>query len=251
MHHLIIPTAEPFFFAGDKIGCLLVHGFTGSPKEMRLMGKSLNEKGVTVLGIRLAGHATEINDLPRTHWQDWLASVEDGINILKGNCEYIFVAGLSMGGLLALFAAALYPINGAIAMSTPYSISVDWRVKLAKPLSFFVPFIDKGESDMVDKKTLNEHVDYHAYPTRSIAELNKLINCLHNNLEDIHTPILFINSKKDKTVPINQVDKYINQIPSKNIEHLILKKSGHVVTEDIEREVIFNTSFDFIKKFSK
>ena len=48
-----------------------------------------------------------------------------------------------------------------------------------------------------------------------------------------------------------KVDKYINQIPSKNIEHLILEKSGHVVTEDIEREVVFNTSFDFIKKFSK
>ena len=96
MEKLTIPTAEPFFFPGGKTGCVLVHGFTGAPKEMRLMGKHLNGNGVTVIGIRLAGHATQMSDMVRTRWRDWLTSVEDGINLLSDSCDNIFVAGLSM-----------------------------------------------------------------------------------------------------------------------------------------------------------
>jgi len=47
---MIIPTAEPFFLPGNRVGCLLVHGFTGAPKEMRWMGEFLNQQGYTVLG---------------------------------------------------------------------------------------------------------------------------------------------------------------------------------------------------------
>ena len=60
---MIIPTAEPFYLPGNNIGCLLVHGFTGAPKEMRWMGEFLGNQGYTVLGIRLAGHATTPEDM--------------------------------------------------------------------------------------------------------------------------------------------------------------------------------------------
>ena len=57
---MIIPTAEPFFFPGNRIGCLLVHGFTGAPKEMRWMGEYLNQQGYTVgrIGLPLWKMAT-------------------------------------------------------------------------------------------------------------------------------------------------------------------------------------------------
>ena len=94
---MIISTAEPFYFPGNKTGCLLVHGFTGSPKEMRWMGEYLANEGYSVLGIRLAGHATQPEDMMRMHWQDWLASVEDGYYLLKDQVDHIFLVGLSMG----------------------------------------------------------------------------------------------------------------------------------------------------------
>jgi carboxylesterase len=85
----IIPTAEPFFFPGKQttLGCLLIHGFTGAPKEMRLMGKFLAERGYTSLGVRLAGHATHPDDMIRTRYTDWLASVEDGYAMLRDSVE--------------------------------------------------------------------------------------------------------------------------------------------------------------------
>ena len=81
----IIPTAEPFLLMGEtsKPACLLIHGFTSSPKEMRWMGEFLNGHGYTCLGVRLTGHATEPEDMIRSNWTDWTASVEDGYQLLR------------------------------------------------------------------------------------------------------------------------------------------------------------------------
>src|ERR671918_2213655 len=100
----IISTAEPFFFLGDssKPACLLIHGFTGTPKEMRWMGEYLNQQDYTCLGVRLAGHATHSEDMIRSRWTDWVASVEDGYHVLCGLTDDIFLIGLSMGGALSL-----------------------------------------------------------------------------------------------------------------------------------------------------
>ena len=60
---MILPGAEPFFLPGGKRGVLLIHGFTGLPAEMLLLGQYLNMRGYTVLGVRLAGHATTVEDM--------------------------------------------------------------------------------------------------------------------------------------------------------------------------------------------
>jgi len=88
---MIIPTAEPFFFPGGPTGCLLVHGFTGTPKEMRWLGEYLASRGYSVLGVRLFAHATYPEDMIRARWYDWLASVEDGWHYLSGLTQQIFI----------------------------------------------------------------------------------------------------------------------------------------------------------------
>src|SRR5512134_2216381 len=117
----IIPTAEPFFFLGDssKPACLLIHGFTGAPKEMRWMGDYLHQRGYTCLGVRLAGHATDPEDMVRARWTDWTASVEDGYQLLRGVTENIVLAGLSMGGVLALLMSTRLNVRGVVTMSAP------------------------------------------------------------------------------------------------------------------------------------
>ena len=62
MNKFTIPKAEPFFLPGGKTGCLVVHGFTGTPLEMRGLGDFLHQQGHTILGVRLAGHATSLKD---------------------------------------------------------------------------------------------------------------------------------------------------------------------------------------------
>jgi len=250
--HQIIRHAEPFYFPTGPIGCVLVHGFTGSPLEMRGLGEHLWEKDISALGIRLAGHATHPPDMIRCRWQDWTASVEDGFNYLKDTCPPIFLCGLSMGGILSLICGAYLPVTGIIAMSTPLSLPEDWRLKFAKPLSTFVPWINKGESDIKDERYLQDHIDYPKYPTRSIAELRELTELLPTSLGKITKPVLLINSKSDKSVPMQHADEIVKLlVNSAAVERVTLESSGHVLTEDIERDIVFKSISDFINNHSK
>ncbi len=101
------PAAQPYFFQGRDTGCLLIHGFTGSPPELLPLGKYLAERGCAVSAPLLAGHGTRVDDLVKTSWQDWLQSAVDGLSQLREEpIKRIFLIGISMGGLLGLMLAA-------------------------------------------------------------------------------------------------------------------------------------------------
>jgi len=246
----IMPGAEPFYFQGNSTGCLLIHGFTGTPKEMRWMGEYLNKKGFTVFGIRLSGHATQLQDLIRTRWHDWVISVEEGFDILRMSCKNIFTLGLSMGGVLSLIAADRYDISGAICMSTPYLLSKDWRLKIAKQLSVIMPTISKEESDLKNQEAAKSHLDYPFYPTRSIAELNDLLMEMHNVLPRIKKPVLLMHSKSDGLSYENSM-KIHSLLGCQDKEIILLEKSGHVITEDIERDEVFQKAGIFIETHTR
>ncbi|HJQ84468.1 MAG TPA: alpha/beta fold hydrolase, partial [Candidatus Binatia bacterium] len=92
---------EGFAFPGPRpLGCLLVHGFTATPDEMRPLGEALAARGFPVRAVRLAGHGTDVADLARTRWTDWFASVLEAAATLRRDVPRIALAGMSMGGLL-------------------------------------------------------------------------------------------------------------------------------------------------------
>ena len=80
-----------FFFEGGRSGVLLIHGLTGTPMEMKLLGKGLNRAGFTVHGMQLAGHCGDVEDLLATGWHDWYASVEKAADALREKVDHLFV----------------------------------------------------------------------------------------------------------------------------------------------------------------
>ncbi|HJU08685.1 MAG TPA: alpha/beta hydrolase, partial [Rhodanobacteraceae bacterium] len=51
-----------FLLRGGRAGVLLIHGLTGTPAEMRFVGKGLHRAGYTVYGMQLAGHCGSESD---------------------------------------------------------------------------------------------------------------------------------------------------------------------------------------------
>lgn len=251
----IIATAEPFLFLGDpsKPACLLIHGFTGTPKEMRWMGEFLNQQGYTCLGIRLAGHATHPEDMIRSNWTDWTASVEDGYHLLRGISSDIFLVGLSMGGILSLLMSTKLDVRGVVAMSTPYKLPDDPRLRHIDWISKIVAYMPKSDevpgSSWFDKDAWKDHISYPENPVRSIGQLNLLLGEMRAALPQLHVPVLLIHSEDDGYVlPANIELIYADLLNTSDKTKLFVTGSGHVVTRDAARQQAFQYALEFIQR---
>jgi carboxylesterase len=250
-----IPTAEPFFFQGNKIGCLVTHGFTGAPKEMRWLGEYLNRQGYTVCGIRLAGHATRPEDMVRSRWRDWLLSVEDGYTLLRACTEQVFLLGLSMGGVLSLTAAAQLDVRGVVAMSTPYMLPAKlplplWAIRL---LSYFKPYLRKSSEPgdgWFDQESRKQHVSYPMNPLRSGVELKFLLDEMQAALPRIKVPVLLIHSRDDAYVINDSMQQIYAHLGTSDKQMMWVEGSGHVITEEPQRQQVFEAAADFVKRVS-
>lgn len=253
----IIPTAEPFFLLGDssKPACLLIHGFTGTPKEMRLMGEFLNGQGYTCLGIRLAGHATNPEDMIRSRWTDWAASVEDGYQLLCGMTDHIFLIGLSMGGILSLLMSTRLQVKGVVAMSTPSRLPTDYPTWFIELISHVIRYRPKSKeppgSGWFDKAAYQDHVAYAQNPVRSTAELKKLILEMHSALPMVKVPVLLMHSKDERYIlPDNVEDIYAGLANASDKTKLYLTGSGHNLPRDASRAQVFQAALEFIQRVS-
>jgi len=254
----IIPTTEPFFLKGDssKPACLLIHGFTGTPKEMRWMGEYLNEQGFTCLGVRLAGHGTDPEDMIRSRYTDWTASIEDGYHLLRGTTDNIFLIGLSMGGVLSLLMSTRLKVKGVVAMATPYRLPTDYPIWYVRVMSTVMKFRPKTKeapgSSWFDKDAWKDHVSYPETPVRSVAELKRLIFEMRAALPKVNVPVLLIHSKNDSYVlPDNVESIYDGLVNASDKTKLYITGSGHVVTRDAARRQVFESVVEFIQRVEK
>jgi carboxylesterase len=251
----IIPTAEPFLFVGEpsKPACLLIHGFTGTPKEMRWMGEYLNQQGYTCIGVRLAGHATDPEDMIRSNWTDWTASVEDGYHLLRGVTDNIVLIGLSMGGILSLLMSTRLDVRGVVAMSTPYKLPDDPRLRhidwIAKMIAYMPKSDEEPGASWFDKEAWKDHVSYPENPVRSIGQLNRLLAEMRAALPDVRVPVLLIHSKDDHYVlPDNMELIYADLANASDKTKLHVTGSGHVVPRDAARLQAFRHALEFIQR---
>jgi len=249
----IIPGAEPFFYPGGETGCLLVHGFTGTPKEMRELGGFLHQRGHTVLGIRLTGHATRIGDMIRSRNEDWLTSVEDGWNLLQDCTKRVFIMGLSMGGVLSLISASRLPAAGVVAMSTPYEFpdarfrKAPWLLRLASPI---LRQQSKDEGNWFTPGIAESHISYSHNPVRPAYELALLIEKEQTCLPQVAMPALVIHSKDDDYVPNYNAELIYEHLGSAQKELLWVDHANHVITRDGDTSRVFNPIAEFVTKYS-
>lgn len=217
---------------------------------MRWLGEFLFEHGITILGVRLSGHATTPACLERTRWQDWLASLEDGFHLLRDSCTKIFVCGLSLGGALSLYAASYLPFNGVISISAPYELPPDWRLNFIRLFRHIQPQVPKGSPDWRNPQAALDHLEYPYYPTSSIAELRDLLAELRQALPQIKLPALIVHSRADRGVLPSNAEKIFTALGSSAKEILWVENSGHVVVREPDRHLVFERALQFIHCFT-
>ena len=241
---------QPFFLQGTgrkgkQHGVLLLHGFTGSAAHMRPLGEALHARGFTVRGINLPGHATDMDDMARYHWDDWLNAAKDAFLQLKERCDLVSVAGLSMGGCLTLILAEQMQPAAIAAISAPMGTQAPlWAARLASP---FIRTIwwrqrDKqGNPIEAEPKAapVDDRYDY-GYPGfRTICgtQLQTLIRMARRDLHAIHCPMLVVQSRADETITPESAKIILQGTSSAQKGVLWLTDAPHVcaISKDTQR----------------
>lgn len=249
---LLVPGGAPFFRRGGPDGCLLLHGFTSMPEEMEPLGDYLAARGYTVLGQRLAGHGTHPDDLARTRWTDWLVSVADGLALLSAQCERAFLVGQSLGGILALIAAAHFAVDGVVGLSTPFlprfSRRQLWRWRLA---GRFGVSDDKGGPEARHPALgVRREAAYPAYaqtPSAVLPELAPLGAALRRALPAVTAPVLLVQSDADAAIPPDSLPQLQARLGAARVETLWVEGMDHALTFDPQRDVVFAAVAAFLQ----
>jgi carboxylesterase len=257
-----------FFWRAGRSGVLLIHGLTGTPMEMHFVAKGLYNAGFTVHGMQLAGHCGDEADLLATGWRDWYASVEQSAERLRAEVDHLFVAGLSMGAVLALKLAIERPdkVDGLGLYGTTFRYD-GWAIPAIARLSFLLPLgcalgIGRRRSFMeafpygIKNERMRNRIagsmlsgDSSAgglpgNPWPSLAEFVQLSRCVQRRLDRVRAACLVIHSADDDIASLSNVETIERGVKAP-VTKVLLEDSYHMVTVDQQRDIVIERSAAF------
>ena len=253
---------------------LLIHGLTGTPAEMRPIAKRLARQGFSIMCPALAGHCREAGELRKSKWQDWYASMEQAFEALKAQHRRVFIAGLSIGALLAIKLAAEKgeKVAGLGLMSSTFFYD-GWNmprlrrkfllpVVLHSPLRYFLhwdetpPYGIKCERTRAMVHAVLENRDAQAtekvgiFRTSAVTihESNRFIKVAKAALPHVKSPALIVHSTEDDTASLKNAHFVAKKLGTRQIETFFVDDTYHVVTLDKRRDDIAKRMAEFFKK---
>jgi len=253
---------SPLSITGDERGVLCLHGITGTPFEVKPLAEALGRLGCTVEAPILAGHGGTLRDLALSRWSDWLASAERAMEALSARVggRPVAICGFSMGGLLALRLARLYPdrVSALVVMAAPLRLRrlqvMGIRAVCRLPIDFralpaaCVPKLNG--SDISDPAVRRQNPGLRAFPIAALENLLDLMDGVRADLPSIRTPTLVVHGRHDHTVPMDDSFELTGSLASDVIERLWLERSWHIVTLDVERPALIDTVTKFLGRYA-
>lgn len=247
----ILAGGEPIFLRGTKsTGVLLIHGWSSTPQELRSTAQYLNKLGYPIYAPLLRGHGTEPRDLIGLKWEDWLEDAAEAYDWFSRYVDEIVVGGMSTGSLLALNLSLKRKVKGIIAMGTPISVKLRWRILLR-----VIAWILRGRRTLVKKiyrrgdwEVAKRKVHYFEFPPRSMLEVFRSITATKKIIPQITSPILVMQSGSDKII-LPKSAEYVYANVSSEVKQLVFfAKSYHVFTVDKEADKAHQIMGEFISR---
>lgn len=213
---------EPFTLEGDSTGCLLVHGFGGSPAEMRPLGDYLHAQGYTVRGVQLPGHTGSLEALQGVTWRDWYAALEADFTLMRARCARLVLVGFSLGGALALLLAHRRLCDSVVALATPLKLAGDWRLGFLPVARYVTPWyyplrdadfndplireqmLMREPSLDLDDPAVQQHLrELVRMPVGAIDELQQVLQRARRALPRVTVPVAAHYGLDDRQIPLD------------------------------------------------
>lgn len=255
----------------QKIGILMLHGFTACPGQFDELANFFSNKGFQISTPLIAGHGKAPEYLRRTSCEEWKNSVKNAYLELKKNVDKIFILGNSFGANLAFWLAREFDNEqaGIITLGAPiwlkyhnfillrlntyglfrryyikprrvyknvWAFVKSWFAPKNKDLPF-APILCMREREII--------------PTRSFRYfLNFIKNDTKMNLDKVKVPIFITHSLLDKVVEPKSAEFIYNNVASEIKKLYWFNSNRHVILSDEKRVKLFKKIHSFIKELS-
>jgi len=265
-----------FFMPGDKNLCFLIHGLTGTAKEMGSIAQRLNKQGFSVASPLMLNHNKSISTLKRTAWKKFYNSIRDEFVKYPNDYENIFVAGLSFGALIGILLAHEFPEKvKALNCFSPTLFYDGWgnpksRVFLPlvyrTPLKYWFYFKEEYPYGLKNERLRSKVESF--YKDAKLFDYSKVhlygypvipVSCMYQNyllakkvisvLKDVRTPIQLLQARDDDVTSPRNSNYIYENIGSKDKKVIFLEDSYHIITADQERDKVAEQTVAFFEKY--
>jgi carboxylesterase len=234
-----IGKTAPFELGHGEDACLLLHGFTGSPWDMRPLGEALATRGLFVTAPRLPGHGTTPQAMLEAGHRHWEEAALEALDSLRG-FRRVFVAGLSMGALLGLRLAALRPeVVKGLVLIAPAARFKGPKMALLKSLrntgllERIVPWVRKTATDLSDPAVLAEAPILPAFPITRLKDLWTMQEAALRDAPRVHCPTLVVVAEQDHVVDPAGGKWLADQLTGAPVVRLLSLQEGyHIIPRD-------------------
>jgi len=231
---------------------LLIHGFGGKSENWLYTAEELYRKtGIPSYIPRLPGHGTNSIDFRNSSAEQWLRRAFDSYLYLKNLYDEIYIAGLSMGGLIASIIAAEFDTK-KLNLTAPAFFTKDKTIILTPILKYFVKrIVNNSEIDAEDisEERLSFRENYAKYYyTEQLSELYKLILKARKKVDKISAPTQLILTEKDEQVDSYKIKRFLKGKMGQTLSDIkIYQDSTHVITNSTEKERCADDIINFFK----
>jgi carboxylesterase len=233
-------------------GCLMLHGFMGSPTSSRPLAGYLAERGIYVHCPLLPGHGELPNKLRNIPYQSWIKEAEEGLAFLRQRCDDIFLMGHSMGTVLSAYLISKNPdIRGIIMLAPLYDVPsrAIRLIPFLRPIvPWFYPLQLKKLHQLVHERLhdfdpdldLNDPAvqarlpEMTRVPTSGIDEMRKMADIGRKLWPQTHLPALIFQGGRDVAVSPGNAQYIYDLLPDEDKKLHFFPKAGHELMRPFE-----------------
>ncbi len=228
------PEHQPFTWEAGRPAAVLMHGFGGTPAEMRDLGHKLHDAGWTVQGVLLPGFGPDITSLPERSYLEWVATAEDAVKGLKATGHApVMLVGYSLGSAVSLAAAGQVQVDGLALVAPFWWRERGWMRVLGAAIRPFLPSnfrpLNKANFDDprfreglskflpgtdLDDPEAREGLRNLRFPLDVIEQIREVSVVAFASASHVGEPVLMVQGLTDPVVRIPATKKLAGQFPN-------------------------------------
>ena len=239
------------FNKNSKNGIYIIHGFSSTTYEVKQLSEFLGNSGFHAVANNLPGHGTTVSQCNRVRYTDWLEQIKQDMAILSSQSEKIFVLGCSMGAVLALYAASVFPVKACIVGSTVLKFKNQFTIDYINRFICKI-FKIRKKKDHIDKQKRQNKIKfygYQEYPLIALNEFRKLNKLIKKKLKNVTCPTLVIHSNNDRLSLLENMDLVFDNIKSTKKKKMLVENAHHnLFDENNDQDVIFQKILKFLRE---